>query len=233
MAKPFLLALAILLASFGAVAAPAPAAASGSLASHWVRPVPGRVVRPFRAPLTRFGRGHLGADFAAPPGTAVRAAGPGRVVFAGAVAGARHVVVSHAGGLRTSYSFLASVRVTAGTRVGAGEVLGTTGGTGERHDGSALHFALRVDGIYVDPMRLFTDPDLAARVHLAPRAGDAGVSGGGEIAGPSSAWPSGGGSPRAARVVILPPFPAGAPAAASGPLPGCGHLVALWCRRPS
>ena len=46
----------------------------------WVRPVAGAVVRPFDRRRSRFGAGHLGVDFAAPPGTAVSAAGPGRRV---------------------------------------------------------------------------------------------------------------------------------------------------------
>ncbi|MDQ1476611.1 MAG: hypothetical protein QOE62_1840, partial [Actinomycetota bacterium] len=139
----------------------------------WLRPVSGRVVRPFHAPAFRYGPGHLGVDLAAPPGTPVRAAGAGTVVFAGVVAGTMHVVISHSselrpGDLRTSYSFLASIRVHAGEDVARGAVVGTTGGRGEQHDGSVLHFGLRVGDTYVDPMQLFGPPDLSAVVHLAP-----------------------------------------------------------------
>ncbi len=139
----------------------------------WLRPVPGRVVRPFRPPLTRYGAGHLGADLASPAGAPVRAAGGGTVVFSGLVAGTRHVVVRHAGGLRTSYSFLATTRVRVGGEVSRGDVLGTSGGRGEHHGGDVVHLGLRVGESYVDPMRLFTPPDLAAVVHLAPVGGDA------------------------------------------------------------
>jgi len=140
----------------------------------WTRPVPGRVVRVFEPPMTRYGRGHLGVDLAAAPGTTVRSAGAGTVVFAGAVAGTRHVVIRHPGGLRTSYSFLASIRVRLGEVLVRGAVLGTTGGTGEGHDGNALHLGLRIGDTYVDPMRLFDPPDLAAVVHLAPTTNDPG-----------------------------------------------------------
>src|SRR5258708_34124469 len=141
-----------LLAIFGVLTL-APAPASGG--DVWLRPVAGRVVRPFQAPLTRYGRGHLGVDFAAAPGTLVRAAGAGTVVFAGLVANARHVVVRHAGGLRTSYSFLASIRVRGGEVVARGEAGGTSGGRGEHHLPAAVHFGPRIGDVYVDPMLLF------------------------------------------------------------------------------
>ena len=163
---PTLIALAII----GAVTL---SSAPASGVDAWLRPVAGRVVRPFQAPLTRYGRGHLGVDFAADPGTPVRAAGAGTVVFAGLVANARHVVVRHAGGLRTSYSFLASIRVRGGEVVARGEVVGTSGGRGEHHLPAVVHFGLRIGDVYVDPMRLFEAGGLPARVHLAPTAADA------------------------------------------------------------
>jgi murein DD-endopeptidase MepM/ murein hydrolase activator NlpD len=158
---------ALVLTTTGALA-PAPAAG----VDLWLRPVPGRVARPFQAPRTRFGPGHLGVDFVAKPRTPVRAAGPGTVLFAGVVAGARFVVVQHPGGLRTSYSFLASMRVHEGQVIQRGAIVGLSGGRGENHEPGVLHFGLRIGNAYVDPMRLFTrpvaGPDLATRVHLAP-----------------------------------------------------------------
>jgi murein DD-endopeptidase MepM/ murein hydrolase activator NlpD len=136
-------------------------------ASVWTKPVRDPVVRPFEPPRSRFGPGHFGVDFAAVPGTPVRAVGAGTVVFAGSVAGTLHVVVRHANGWRTSYSFLARVLVHQGEQVGA-DIVGTTGGTGEKHDGSVLHLGLRIGDRYVDPMQLFREIDLTALVHLAP-----------------------------------------------------------------
>ncbi len=153
----------VLLASLGP---DAPAGASPG--SNWIRPVTGGVVDPFDAPRSRFGAGHVGVDLAAPPETAVHAAGPGVVSFAGSVAGARHVVIAHAGGLRTSYSFLATIAVPRGARVEAGEIVGTSGGTWAGHDRTVLHVGLRSGDEYVDPMLLFGPVDLATVVHLAP-----------------------------------------------------------------
>ncbi len=138
----------------------------------WVHPVDGPVVRPFDPPATRYGPGHLGVDFRAAPGTPVRAAGPGRVVFAGAVGTTLHVVVLHTADRRTSYSFLASVHARVGDIVAAGTIVGTAGGKGEEHDGTVLHFGLRIGAVYVDPMQLFEPPDLSAVVHLAPTIAD-------------------------------------------------------------
>jgi murein DD-endopeptidase MepM/ murein hydrolase activator NlpD len=149
--------------SLAFVAAPVPAHADA-----WTRPVNGRVVRPFDPPKTRYGPGHLGVDFAVARGEAVRAAGAGTVVFAGTVAHTLHVVIRHANGWRTSYSFLTAIRVRAGETVAAGDIVGLAGGRGEEHDGTVVHFGLRIGDEYVDPMQLFGAPDLTTLVHLAP-----------------------------------------------------------------
>ena len=162
--RPFLLLVSIVLIAVLGSAVPAGAAPI----AQWIRPVAGGVVNPFDAPRSRFGAGHLGVDLAARPGTVVRAAGSGVVSFAGSVAGALHVVVAHAGDLRTSYSFLSTISVRRGERVTAGEVVGTTGGTGAGHDGTVVHFGLRSGDTYVDPMLLLAPIDLATVVHLAP-----------------------------------------------------------------
>ena len=141
---------------------------SPAAASEWLRPVGGRLVRGFVQPANQFAAGHRGADLAAAPGTVVRAAGAGTVAFAGDVAGTLHVVVAHANGFRTSYSFLADVSVRAGQVVERGAVLGHAGGTGPEHDAGVLHFGLRVGDRYVDPMQLFRPRDLTELVRLVP-----------------------------------------------------------------
>lgn len=154
-------------------ARPAHTAEGADDGGGWLRPVDGAVVHPFEEPATVYAAGHRGADLAAAPGTPVRAANDGVVSFAGSVAGTLHVTVAHAGGLRTSSSFLATVSVRTGQPVARGDVLGTTGGTGPDHDGpdhdgTVLHFGLRVGDRYVDPMQLFGPHDLTAMVHLVP-----------------------------------------------------------------
>jgi Peptidase family M23 len=145
------------------------------IAGGWSRPVGGAVVRGFDPPETPFGAGHVGVDFAARPGSPVRAAGAGVVLFAGRVGAGLHVVVRHDGEVRTSYSFLASIAVVTGEAVEQGALVGTTGGSGPAHGTGVLHFGVRVGATYIDPMRLLAPVDLAAVVHLAaPHGGPAG-----------------------------------------------------------
>ncbi len=154
----------VLLVSIG----PGPPAAGAVAPGPWARPVAGGVARPFVAPRAKYGPGHRGVDLFAAPGTPVVAAREGVVTFAGSVAGSLHVVVDHGAGLVTSYSFLAIVGVRRGERVVRGQALGAAGGTGPEHLAGVVHFGLRVDGEYVDPMTLFSPVDLAAVIRLVP-----------------------------------------------------------------
>ncbi len=120
-------------------------------------PVDAPVVDGFRPPASPFGPGNRGIDYATAEGTPVRASADGQVVFAGPVGGQLHVVVRHADGIRTSYSFLAAVSVRRGHLVSAGAQVGTSG--------PSLHFGARRGDAYIDPLTLF-GPVGEARVHL-------------------------------------------------------------------
>ena len=77
--------------------------------------------------------GHRGVDLAAERGDVVRAARAGTVTVAGDIAGRGVVVVSHLGGLRTTYEPVVAV-VAVGDAVDAGDVIGTLAG-GDVHCG--------------------------------------------------------------------------------------------------
>lgn len=164
-------------ATVAATARAAPAVGAAPVVTFgpgpWVAPVSGPVVRGFRAPACAYCPGHRGADFRAPAGTVVRTVGTGTVVWAGRIAGAGHVVVAHGEGLRTSLSFLRTVTVRIGQRLGVGAPVGSSGATGAGHDASVVHLGLRVGERYVDPMLLFRAPDLARAVRLVDSSGDA------------------------------------------------------------
>src|SRR5688572_2866240 len=112
-----------------------------------VPPVDAPIVDPFRPPPGPYGPGNRGLEYGTERGDVVRASADGTVSFAGPVAGSLHVTVLHADGVRTSYSFLATVEVAVGQRVRQGDRLGTAGGR--------LHFGARLGDAYVDPAALF------------------------------------------------------------------------------
>jgi len=94
---------------------------------------------------------HAGMDLAAPTGTPISAAAPGAVVTAGWLGGyGNAVVVDHGGGLSTLYAHQSALAVTVGQAVGAGDVVGRVGSTGNS-TGPHLHFEVRVLGTPVDP----------------------------------------------------------------------------------
>ena len=95
---------------------------------------------------------HPGIDLPAPVGLGVAAAAPGRVAYAGGIAGyGLLVVVAHGHGVRTFYAHLSRIEVHVGERVAAGFELGRVGATGET-TGPHLHFEVRVRGAAVDPL---------------------------------------------------------------------------------
>lgn len=118
------------------------------------RPLPGAIGDAFGPRGARF---HAGLDFPAPTGTAVAAAGAGRVVFAGPSSGGwgKLVVVAHRRGVRTRYAHLSRIDVHVGQRVVTGSTLGRVGATGEA-SGPHLHFEVLVRGANVDPLPAFS-----------------------------------------------------------------------------
>ena len=155
-----LLLLAALLLPAGGPAVAAPAAAGDVAAGPWSRPVDGEVTRPFDPPPDRYGAGHRGVDLAGAPGSPVRAAGDGVVVFAGMVAGRPVISVDHAGGLRTTYEPVEPA-VGAGQEVARGAVLGMlSGGHAGCPVAACLHWGLRRGEVYLDPLSLLAPPEV-------------------------------------------------------------------------
>ena len=132
---------------------------------QWSPPVNGPVVRGYEAPERPFGPRHLGIDFAARPGTPVRAAGDGIVAFSGRVGKSRAVAVEHPGARRSTYAYLARTLVLPGAPVRRGDTLGISGAPGPGHRPDVVHFGYRVAGVPRDPAPLF---EAAPRISLAP-----------------------------------------------------------------
>jgi murein DD-endopeptidase MepM/ murein hydrolase activator NlpD len=114
----------------------------------------------------RAGR-HTGVDFAAPRGTAIKAIGDGRVVYAGRGQGwgaayGVQVIIQH-GSKRVIYAHLSSVNIEGlkDRKVKEGDLIGLSGATGNTF-GPHLHlearkFPFRYDVDAVDPMPLIKD----------------------------------------------------------------------------
>ncbi len=126
-------------------------------------------MRHFDPPAQRWLPGHRGVDLRTSQGAPVRAAGDGRVAFAGTLAGRGVITIDH-GDLRTTYEPVDAL-VAVGERVHAGETIGTVGtGTGHCGSGRCLHLGLRRGREYLDPM-LLLGPRVSAPAPLVRPAG--------------------------------------------------------------
>ncbi len=106
-----------------------------------------------RHPILNRIRAHKGVDYAAPTGTPVRAAGDGRVSFAGVRGGYGNVIeIDHAHGITTVYGHLSrfAAGLHRGESVRQGEVIGAVGMTGLA-TGPHLHYEYRINGVHRDP----------------------------------------------------------------------------------
>jgi len=162
--------IVLLLAVLVAPAGPTGAQGVAPRRALYRPPVDAPVVDPFRPPDEPWLAGNRGLEYETAPGTPVRAIGPGLVVFAGPVARQLFVTVLHGDGIRSSYSYLASIGVAVGDRVRGGQVVGITGTAN-------LHLGARVGSTYIDPASLFGTPVGKASVFLVPLGG--GLGGGG------------------------------------------------------
>lgn len=118
-----------------------------------------RFARARRHPILDYTRSHNGVDYAAPTGAPVAAVANGVVTSAGwSGSGGRTVRIRHAGGYESEYLHLSAIArgVSTGVRVAQGELIGRVGATGLA-TGPHLHYGLRKDGAYVNPVRAHQD----------------------------------------------------------------------------
>ncbi len=132
--------------------------------THWSADVPASftLVIPAKGPLSaRFGlrrvlngkesSSHNGLDVAVGTGTPLRAAAAGRVIATGDYFySGQSVFVDHGQGFITLYIHMSRIDVKEGDAVERGALLGLSGATG-RVTGPHLHWAVLLNGVYVDP----------------------------------------------------------------------------------
>ncbi|MFF4645294.1 M23 family metallopeptidase [Streptomyces sp. NPDC001389] len=124
-----------------------------------VRPLPPplSVARWWDPPPTPYAVGHRGVDLSAPAGAEVRAVGPGRVHYAGRVAGRGVLSLTLPGGLRTTYEPVRPL-VAEGEAVAAGQVVAVLT-EGAHCPGPCLHWGLLAgQDLYLDPLALLPAP---------------------------------------------------------------------------
>jgi len=95
---------------------------------------------------------HLGIDLASLAQSPIPAANSGRVVFAGPLGiYGNTVILDHGCGLFSMYCHLSLIQVEVKKEVAKGDSLGRSGSTGLA-GGDHLHYAMLVQGIFVDPI---------------------------------------------------------------------------------
>jgi len=109
-----------------------------------------------RHPILKYRRMHTGVDWSASRGTPIMAAGNGEIIKAGWSSGyGRRIEIQHTNGYVTTYSHMNgfSRGIRKGARVNQGQIIGSVGSTG-LSTGPHLHYEVKVNGNFVDPMRI-------------------------------------------------------------------------------
>ena len=132
---------------------PVSRAAAEGPEGHWPLDPQPDVVAPFDPPAQPWEAGHRGVDLAGHPGQVVRTALPGRVAFAGSIAGKPVVSVDH-GDRRTTYEPVVAT-VSPGDVVAGGDPIGRLVVLhGHCVPAACLHWGLRRGDTYLDPLSL-------------------------------------------------------------------------------
>lgn len=112
-------------------------------------------------PVLKTWRAHRGIDYAAPAGTRVKATADGVVEFLGWHHGGygNLIVLRHQSKYTTWYAHLSgfATGLRRGSRVSQGDVIGYVGATGLA-TGPHLHYELRINDVYQDPLRVAMPP---------------------------------------------------------------------------
>jgi hypothetical protein len=100
---------------------------------------------------------HHGQDICAPYGTEVYATGSGRVIRAGWEGGLGNcIVIDHGYGYQSTYGHLSSIKVSAGSDIKRGDLIGLTGSSGTS-TGPHLHYQIDLFGKFKNPLYYFNN----------------------------------------------------------------------------
>ncbi len=109
-------------------------------------------------PILKITRMHNGLDFIADIGTDVYAPGNAIVAFAGQKDGfGNTLILNHGFGYTTVYGHLNSIVVKEGQKVERGDLIATSGNSGQLSTGPHLHYEVRHNGIALNPRNFIYD----------------------------------------------------------------------------
>ena len=110
--------------------------------------------------VKRFGFPHHAIDIPTPQNSPIAAPGDGVVVKVSLNGlGYSYIILEHEDGVQTIYGHVTDATVAVGQKITEGQIIGHTGGqpgslgAGLNTTGPHLHFAVRKDGVLVDPMK--------------------------------------------------------------------------------
>lgn len=104
-------------------------------------------------PILKVKKLHTGIDIGIKYGKPIVAAQSGTVIYAGWMGGyGKAIIIDHGGGITTLYAHNSNLVVKKGEQVEKGQKISECGSTGQS-TGAHLHFEVRKNGDYVDPLK--------------------------------------------------------------------------------
>lgn len=128
----------------------------GDINFIWPLPASKRITSRFgdrEAPVEGASTIHKGIDVGASSGSDIIAAASGTVVVSTySYSAGNYLMINHGGGVYTVYMHCSKLLVSVGDQVQQGQSIAKTGSTGYS-TGPHLHFGIRVNGTYVNPLQ--------------------------------------------------------------------------------
>lgn len=128
----------------------------GNIKFIWPCPSSSRITSGFggrESPTEGASTNHQAIDIGAPTGSNIVAAADGTVTISTySYSAGNYIMLNHGGGVSTVYMHCSQLLVSAGDTVKQGQVIAKVGSTGYS-TGPHLHFGVRLNGSYVDPIK--------------------------------------------------------------------------------
>ena len=128
----------------------------GNIKFIWPCPSSRRITSNFgdrESPTEGASSNHQGVDVGASTGTSIIAAAGGTVTISTySYSAGNYIMINHGGGVSTVYMHCSELLVSAGQEVTQGQVIAKVGSTGYS-TGPHLHFGVRLNGKYVNPLQ--------------------------------------------------------------------------------